>query len=378
MISSSPTEESEPFLDAEKVSPRSPGAIVFSILLKGARLPDKFLRSSKCNISSILLPSFFHPRRAESARVSQTAWLDGIRGCAAFLVYIRHFAAASHPDIQFGFDETHRSFIHLPFFHLLTAGPAMVALFFIISGYALSWGPLRALHNQSIEACLHRLSSATFRRATRLFLPGVVSTFIVMLCVSAGLYDKGHLSMNPEDMPGFHEPQPPMLRTLPFSAQFNDWFHQTWLWLQVWTPVNHPYDVHLWTLPVEFRCSMILFMALVAFARTPSRVRLGLLLGCIIYCHYSSFWEGWLFFAGSFLAQLKLLQDEADNYIPPLGLAENGGIVGEKETEKGTSRADYARLVCFAAGLYLLSAPDYGFGKDHNLHFVTLSLRADF
>jgi peptidoglycan/LPS O-acetylase OafA/YrhL len=369
MILSSPTfEESSPFLDPEKTStPPSSTLIAFTLLRKGARLPDRFFRTSKFNISSVLLPSFLHPRGAERSQTSPTAWLDGIRGIAAFLVYIRHFAAATHPDIQYAFDEKHRYIIQLPFFHLLTAGPAMVSLFFIVSGYALSWGPLCTLHYRSIESCFHRLSSAIFRRAIRLFLPGIISTFTVMLCVTAGFYDKGSASMKiPEHMPGFKEPGPPILRldsSSPFRAQFKDWVTHTWSWLHVWSPINHPYDVHLWTIPVEFRCSMILFIALVAFARTPPRVRLGLLFCCIIYCHYTNFWEGWLFFSGSFLAQLKLLQNQADESLSSLLLPEVGGYVGELKSQSKTSYSDYARHLLFTAGLYLLSAPDYEFGR---------------
>jgi peptidoglycan/LPS O-acetylase OafA/YrhL len=366
MIPSSLTSaESKPFLDPEKISaPFFTTRLALSVLRRRARLPDKFLITKLC-FASLLLPSFLQSRRGEKTRVSPTAWLDGVRGIAAFFVYIRHFASATHPDIQYGFgtNETQRSIIQLPFFHLLTAGPAMVALFFIVSGYALSWRPLRALHYQSNEICLQRLSSAAFRRATRLFLPGIVSTFVVMLCVRYGLYDKGLASVNPEDMPGFNEPGPPMLQHEPFILQLSNWLDNTWLWLQVWTPVNHPYDVHLWTLPVEFRCSMILFMALVAFARIPPRIRLGSSFGCIVYCHYSNFWEGWLFFSGSFLAQLKLLQNGADEYFSPLLLAECGGNVGEKEQNPRTSYTDHARICLFTTGLYLLSAPDYDFSK---------------
>jgi peptidoglycan/LPS O-acetylase OafA/YrhL len=330
-----------------------------SILRKGSLLLGTFPRFSKSGLISLLVPSFLQPRR-ENAKVSPTAWLDGMRGIAAFLVYIRHFAAASHPDIQYGWGTNgeHHTIIQLPFLHLLTAGPAMVALFFIISGYALSLGPLRAIHNQSVETALVRLSSATFRRAARLFLPGVVSTFVVMICIALGLYDRGFASMNSEDMPGFLEPQPPMVNDRSFSEQFMIWLIMTWRWLDVWNPGNHPYDVHLWTLPVEFRCSVILFMALVAFARTRPRARLGMLFGCIAYCHYTNAWEAWLFFAGSFLAQLKMLQEEANSPPPPLGIAGITGDISEEKHEKPTSKMDHARLVIFVAGLYLLSSPD--------------------
>lgn len=279
-----------------------------------------------------------------------------MRGVAAFLVYVRHFAAATHPDIQYGWGTNGRyhNIIHLPFLHLLTAGPAMVALFFIISGYALSLGPLRTIHQQSVEIALVRLSSATFRRAARLFLPGVVSTFIIMICISLGLYERGLVSMNIEDMPGFHEPQPPMAGHETLKFQLTLWLVSTWRWFNVWEPRNHLYDVHLWTLPVEFRSSMILFMALIAFARTRARIRLVMLFGCTIYCHYTNSWEGWLFFAGSFLAQLRILQEEA-NSQPSILVCEEKE---EAKEEAPTSTGDHVRIFIFVVGLYLLSSPD--------------------
>jgi peptidoglycan/LPS O-acetylase OafA/YrhL len=371
MVPSSPRSESQPFLESEKVSsPPSPTLMAFNLLRQVTNIPTKLLRPSKSYSGSFLLPSFLQPRSKSDARgVSKTAWLDGMRGLAAFFVYIRHFASATHPAIQVGYgtDPANRYLIQLPFLHLIVSGPAMVALFFIISGYALSWGPLRAIHSESSAACLKRLSSATFRRAVRLFLPGVASTFLIMLCISAGLYDKGNASFNPQDMPGFLEPQPPMYRNEPLIVQVRSWFQTTWMWLQIWVPAGHPYDVHLWTLPVEFRCSMILFLALVGFARTTPFVRLGLLIGSTLYCHYTNFWEGWLFFAGSALAQLKILQDEgAEEVVSPLLLAECGGV--EESCENGMeprqiSKMDFGRLVLFVAGLYLLSSPDYGFGE---------------
>ncbi|QDS68739.1 hypothetical protein FKW77_004598 [Venturia effusa] len=330
--------------------------MIISTARRGWHLLSSTPKLSTSSPNSILTPSFLH-QRAANTKVSPTAWLDGMRGIAAFLVYIRHFAAATHPDIQYGWGTNgrHRNFIHLPFIRLLTAGPAMVALFFIISGYALSLGPLKAIQHQSADAGLVRLSSATFRRAARLFLPGVVSTFIVMLCISLGLYGKGRASMTLEDMPGFHEPQPPLANREALGFQFNLWLLWTWRWFNVWNPINHVYDVHLWTLPVEFRSSMVLFMALVAFARTRPQIRLTMLFGCVVYCHYTNAWESWLFFAGSFLAQLKLLQDSPRASLPLLDIAE---IKCEPLQEESTSKRDHVRILAFVLGLYLLSYPD--------------------
>jgi peptidoglycan/LPS O-acetylase OafA/YrhL len=303
-----------------------------------------------------------------------------MRGLASFFVYIRHFASATHPDIQVGYgtNEENMWLIQLPFLRLVVGGPAMVSLFFIISGYALSWGPLKALHQQrekGAEAALIRLSSATFRRAARLFLPAVASTFIVAICIVLGLYDRGHAAINHKDMPGFWEPEPPQWRNSPWYVQFEDWMRNTWGFLKVWTPGGHPYDVHLWTLPVEFRCSIILFISLVGFARCRANLRAAMLFGMILYCHYTDFWQGWLFFAGSFLAQLKFIQDGSNT--PGLSVLpmEAGNVQQQQQPTlqgKRKSRPDILRITLFIFGLFLLSAPEYGHASSAPF-YITLS-----
>jgi peptidoglycan/LPS O-acetylase OafA/YrhL len=305
-----------------------------------------------------------------------------MRGLASFFVYIRHFASATHANIQVGYgtNEQNMWIIQLPFLRLLVGGPAMVALFFIISGYALSWGPLKSLHQQkSAEGALLRLSSATFRRAARLFLPAVVSTFIVAVCIVLGLYDRGHLAINHESMPGFWEPEPPQWRNDPWWVQFKDWMHVTWGFLKVWSPGGHSYDVHLWTLPVEFRCSIILFISLVGFARCRANLRAALLFSMVLYCHYTDFWQGWLFFAGSFLAQLKFIQEESKNSTATASILPTEAGEAQQQPSASSSKPkkswpDTLRITLFIAGLFLLSAPDYGHASSAP-GYITLSSR---
>jgi peptidoglycan/LPS O-acetylase OafA/YrhL len=337
--------------------------------------------SKRSPVPTILVPSFLHKKSGGSSnKVAPTAWLDGMRGIAAFFVYIRHFSAITHPNIQpgFGSSDSNRWIIQLPFLRLLISGPSMVALFFIISGYALSWGPLRALHlNGSPEQSLNRLSSATFRRATRLFLPGIASTFMIMICISLGMYDRGQRAFESDvDMPGFHEPQPPQFRNDPFNVQFWDWVNSTWKWLNIWGVSGHPYNPHLWTLSVEFRCSIALFVVLVALARTKAIWRLSGLGTMVIYCYYTNAWSEWMFFAGGFLAQLRLLQEgRQDKWLHEATSSTNAAEKGvdmmddnaiEVKAEswvRKISAGDAGRYILFILGLYLLSNPDGGYGK---------------
>jgi hypothetical protein len=323
-------------------------------------------RSITGKIPTVLIPSFLQQRSRDGSsttKVAPTAWLDGMRGLAAFFVYIRHFGAIHHPDIQpgFGSSESNRYITQLPYIRLLVSGPAMVALFFIISGYALSWGPLRSIHAGTVDKSLERLSSATFRRAMRLFLPGIVSTFFIMLFISMGMYDRGQRAWeSPTDVPGFKEPQPPMWRKDPFSVQFWDWVRCSWAWINIWAQSGHSYNPHLWTLSVEFRCSIALFMTLLALARTRAWYRLLGLFSMVVYCYYTNAWAEWLFFAGATLAQLKLFQDEGQVQLPSATKVEEDS--SDDGNPQSLSGADMSRFFVFIVGLYLLSAPDYGHG----------------
>ncbi|KAI9785212.1 MAG: hypothetical protein M1839_000850 [Geoglossum umbratile] len=284
----------------------------------------------------------------EHGRVSPTAWLNGMRGLAALLVFFYHFAYAYHTQLEVGYasSETDYHLVQLPFIRLLVSGPAMVSIFFLVSGYSLSVGPLRELQNGSSGRSLDRTASAIFRRPIRLFLPSIVSTFIVMACVSLGLYTRGDKLRIEENQPGFREDNPWIFHS-PWE-QLWDWAEQTARWLMIWRfdHGNHSYDCHLWTIPVEFRCSLILFLALASIANSRASARVLILLSMVAYCHVTGFWEGWLFFAGSLLAQIKMLQG------PPPQLPS----VPQKWHREWKGRGT---VLAFLLALYLLSIPDF-------------------
>lgn len=329
---------------------------------------SRTLRRYRVPIPSLLIPSFLNTRRPspEISRSSETAWLDGLRGLAAFIVYIRHFAAPTHANIQVGYggDEHNKFLIQLPFLRIIYQGPAMVAVFFVISGYALALGPLRS-RQSSAEASLLRLSSVSFRRVIRLFLPGIVSTFLVMLCINRGLFDWGFAARNERDMPGFQEPAPPLVGLLPLSMQLRIWAECTWKWLKVWDADEHLYDAHLWTIPIEFRCSMILFVALVAIVKASPRTRFFALMAAVIYCHYTDFWKGWLFFAGATLAQWKLWCDKTSSMEErsesPLPVDERSPVE-TASTKAVFSSLEFLRYIVFIGGIYLLCTPEINHG----------------
>jgi peptidoglycan/LPS O-acetylase OafA/YrhL len=205
--------------------------------------------------------------RDKSPQVDRsTVYLDGLRGLAALCVYIEHFSIILFPYIRYGYNSSNSrtSLLQLPIVRILFAGTSMVNIFFILSGYVLSLKPYTHAKTQSYDRVLSSISSTLFRRAHRLYYPGLVSTFLVMVAVSLHIFD---LSVE------FHiKPLRPLQRST-WWDQYLDWCDFVWKFLAnvwvTWEPkhVKSYYGAHLWTLPALFQCSVIGLMSLLASCR---------------------------------------------------------------------------------------------------------------
>ncbi|GAW17068.1 hypothetical protein ANO14919_065180 [Xylariales sp. No.14919] len=356
-------------------------------------------------LAVLLLPSFTHhrfsparERRSDSTSnggggakaLSPTAYLDGMRGLAAFFVFFCHyfytafFIAEGYgwlprppPDSDAPPPTTSKytSLWRLPFVRLLYSGPSMVCVFFVISGYALSLRPLQLARKRNSEAFARTTSSLVFRRFFRLYLPPVISTLGVALLLRWGAYEGTREFIKDrtftKNVIEFHPMRLPSL-----SAQLTHWAHEMWAFVHIWSWANHAgatqYDVHLWTIPLEFRCSMVLFLVLVGTARLRDNVRLvvvGLLSWFVLR---NDRWEMLLFLAGMTIAELDLRRNAHDGHEgrgssagPPssqptlqLPLDEKTKPLPPPPHERSTADSFWTLVSVFA--LYLLSCPDAG------------------
>ncbi|RWA06104.1 hypothetical protein EKO27_g9005 [Xylaria grammica] len=338
-------------------------------------------------LAVLLLPSFTHhrfsparERRGDSTSnggggakaLSPTAYLDGMRGLAAFFVFFCHyfytafFIAEGYgwlprppPDSDAPPPTTSKytSLWRLPFVRLLYSGPSMVCVFFVISGYALSLRPLQLARKRNSEAFARTTSSLVFRRFFRLYLPPIISTLGVALLLRWGAYEGTREFIKDrtftKNVIEFHPMRLPSL-----SAQLTHWAHEMWAFVHIWSWANHAgatqYDVHLWTIPLEFRCSMVLFLVLVGTRG------------------YGTIWEMLLFLAGMTIAELDLRRNAHDGHE---GRGSSAGPSSSQPTlqlpldektkplpppphERSTADSFWTLVSVFA--LYLLSCPDAG------------------
>lgn len=325
--------------------------------------------------------------RENTARASRrdTEWLDGLRGVAALLVFFTHFSFSYWYKTRFVYgtnippgtktwkgewfpymaanengtmvigngSQDNHSVLQLPILRLIAYGEPMVVIFFIVSGYSLSLKPLSLVRSRQHTKYMSHLASSIFRRPIRLLLPVIVSTLLVAIAAGLGVSRHAASIANYTTDEDFHElfggwahewsaPQKDSL-----WLQLKDWFFSLTPLMDFFTHNQWPassYDNHLWTIPVEFRCSMFLFLTHAATALFTARVRLAIVIVFAIGgLTWGDTWEMCAFWAGMALCEINMV-------CPP----------SDRESHADRSRI-WVRRSSLAAvllsGLFLMSMP---------------------
>lgn len=262
------------------------------------------------NILHGLKPELFRSRKA-TPRPGSTAWLDGLRGCAALVVCVSHLTGYVYYQVGlcYGHETSpgiyYTSPINLPFIRLIFSGQYFsVVLFFFISGYVLTKRLISLLHQGRRDEFLDSLNSAICRRPGRLFFPVIWSTLALAFI--------WHLT-------GIATPFPPRQPTL--ITELVNWFRDILLFLfpfrqnYLWTTYNY----HSWTIPMEFRGSMMVYVWLFGSSQFTTRARV---LMTLMIVQYGVVWVDAVFytsfFAGLLTAELDLIYAEEDGTIAKL------------------------------------------------------------
>ncbi|PWY96375.1 hypothetical protein BO94DRAFT_505560 [Aspergillus sclerotioniger CBS 115572] len=235
-------------------------------------------------------------------------FLDGLRGAGAVLVYWHHQQHWAHRpalaiyELAFGFHSRYH-FITLPGVRILfNGGHYAAAVFFVISGYVLSTRPLDLITSQRQGALAAYLSGALFRRWTRLYLPLIATTFLYMtLWHVFGLQIRGAY---PQDS---------------WSQELRVWSREVKEFGFPFARLESPYlsyNSHLWSIPVEFKGSLVIYAVLLALSRSSRRARISCQLFLMLYFMYAV-QDGWylaLFMSGMLLREIDVLENETHLY----------------------------------------------------------------
>ena len=303
------------------------------------------------SVLNVLIPSFLRARDGSKAkRLQPTAYLDGVRGVAALVVAIWHFIEPLYPGMTWGWGSERDGVIQYgifqaPIISTLWHGRPMVGVFFVVSGFALAYKPSGLVRKGNREQLLDNLSSSVFRRLIRLFLPCLVSTFFMAYAAQMGWWTK--------DSPGAE-------KTL--MAQYSAWFQSARDLLDIfrwntWGNGHFPrYDPHLWTIPLEFRGSMVVFAVTLGLARLRARWRLFFQVVLTSWCFYNKRWDVYLFLSGMVLAELHHRRMEQD-------LGQDMGMTCSsiRRSHNPLVSRPVIRLIWYitlVVAMYILSIPD--------------------
>lgn len=214
---------------------------------------------------------------------SRQEHLDSLRGIAALIVVGVHYLAAFYPYTVFGSQghyQRHLALEELFFFPplgLLTAGHFAVCLFFVLSGYVLSYGYL-GVPNQK-----YKLLDAMVRRPVRLgglVLPSIVVGFLLWRFELLQNYAVSQMSGS----------DPWLANAWIGEAEFLDFIRI--LTSSAFTE-GERFNPPLWTIGIELYGSLMVYLFLLLFGGF--RYRMLLVAAMIFLCRdslYLGFWGG--------------------------------------------------------------------------------------
>ncbi len=205
-------------------------------------------------------------------------YLDGLRGVAAFVVLLDHFAFALFPAAITGqgvarFGE---QWVHNTPLYVLVSGDYAVCIFFVLSGIVLSAKFFATGDGAFVVA------TAT-KRYLRLAIPVLGSVLLACALVKLGLM--------------FNQPVG--------AAASSPWWQSFWMFAGSWRQALQEaligvfsnslsvYNPPLWTIQMEFWGSFLVFMVLLAFAKLRNRWLIyGLLAVVFAKTYYLAFLLG--------------------------------------------------------------------------------------
>jgi peptidoglycan/LPS O-acetylase OafA/YrhL len=263
-----------------------------------------------------LLPSFLSQHSTLTRdEIRPTDFLDGMRGYAAFIVYCWHFIKHTHPHANIGFHGNkgvNDYWINqLPILRLMYSGHVSVFLFFVISGFSISLKPLKLARSGSFSAFFDAIVSATFRRTCRLYLPCFATLAITFFMVCCGAFEFSD-ALTKKNSPFRNKPARIPIAYHSVLKQFRDFVSQVWTWSDPLArqKQNPSYGSQLWTIPIELRCSLLIYVALIGLAKVRPTIRMSVNVAMGVYFLLESHPEVTLFLSGTILAELYLIRQE--------------------------------------------------------------------
>lgn len=234
-------------------------------------------------------------------KVTSTSYLNGLRGVACVVVYNYHVTILWNPNLK-------GTLGLVPFANFVLAGHGATMIFFVLSGFVLAYSPLSKISSSSEggssdavvdSALLTSLWSSTVRRGFRLFTPLVgLALLLALVTFFTPVYG----------------PSPGLEWAQATPQTLGTFLHHLYSYATMvsflmdpftWSTVQPASLEHAWTLPFEYRGSLVVFLLCVACARLTPRCRKVFLVAFALWALHWIRWDVFCFTAGMFLAELR-------------------------------------------------------------------------
>lgn len=193
-------------------------------------------------------------------------WVDGLRGVASFMVVCGHLCTAFVPWLHSPAHSAKEAphIFQLPFLRLCVGGRSAVALFFLITGYVNSIGPIGKSRSGNTEAAFTGIARSALARSGRLVLPTLIATLFSWFLANTNAY---HMTKHVDSTwirQGWHRQEPTVWAALKslFRAE-----------VETWTNGWDEYDGTQWTLRLFLEGSMMVYMTMLATILVTPRAR---------------------------------------------------------------------------------------------------------
>lgn len=142
-----------------------------------------------------------------------------------------------------------------PFLRTVVSGRSAVALFFLITGYVNSIGPISRAKSGNTEDAFARISHSAFARSARLILPTMFATFFSWFVANVN----GYRFIRHVDATwirqGYYGPSPNLGAALASLIRYN---------METWTTGWNPYDGTQWTVIMFIEAAMYVYLTMVS------------------------------------------------------------------------------------------------------------------
>jgi peptidoglycan/LPS O-acetylase OafA/YrhL len=315
------------------------------------------------SLFAVVMPSFLReipkPGPSTPSQKSRIIALQALRGIACLVVFNSHWSYAVSDPYGFVTGDTMYDYIyHWPFLSLLHLGVVWVNVLFVLSGYVLSLSLLKLILARKPIAEV--MGAGMTKRTIRIFLPAFATLLLYAVAVQLDLFE---ISTQLRDINSqsheFHlelwEALPPRMGS--FLDQLIDVIKEAARFIDPSTPSEAEafarYDPHLWTLPLEFYNSMMIYATICCTWRLSSKARLIVHSCMSLFCLASGQALRGLFLAGIVMAEIDLLSKKQIEQANDL-LVGYASSAASRYTKLARS---YLPITSCVVGFYLLSMP---------------------